>query len=91
MLIKEGIIERNSDVRTWENIKEQTKSESHETSKTADSNTMEHDSKKKISEGSSKLTPNSSLSKDRVSSSSTNISSTSLSETKKITLDHTIS
>lgn len=91
MLIKEGIIERNSDVRTWENIKEQTKSEGHETSKTADSNTMEHDSKKKISEGSSKLTPNSNLSKDRISSSSTNSSSTSLSETKKITLDHTIS
>lgn len=91
MLIKEGIIERNSDVHTWENIKEQTKSEDHETSKTADSNTMEHDSKKEISEGSSKLNPNGSLSKDRVSSSSTNISSTSLSETKKITLDHTIS
>lgn len=91
VLNKEGIIERNSDVHTCENIKEQTKSEGHETSKTADSNTMEHDSKKKISDGSSKLTPNGSLSKDRVSSSSTNISSTSLSETKKITLDHTIS
>ncbi|KOX68893.1 Ubiquitin-conjugating enzyme E2 O [Melipona quadrifasciata] len=90
VLIKEGIIERNNDAHAWENNKEQTKSEAHEISKTTDSNAVEYDSKKKNSDGSCKLTPKNSLSKDRVSSSSS-ISSASLSETKKTTLDHTIS
>lgn len=90
VLIKEGIIERNNDVHARENIKEQTKSEAHEISKTIDSNAVEYDSKKKKNEGSCKLIPKNSLSKDRVSSSSS-ISSASLSETKKTTLDHTIS
>lgn len=90
VLIKEGIIERNNDAHAWENSKEQTKSEAHEISKIADSDAMEYNSKKKNSEGSCKLTPKNSLSKDRVSSSSS-ISSASLSEMKKTALDHTIS
>ncbi|OAD61943.1 Ubiquitin-conjugating enzyme E2 O [Eufriesea mexicana] len=91
VLIKESIIERNNEICGWENGKEQMKNDSHETSKIADSNIIERDNKKRNTEESCKLTPNGSLSKDRVPSSSTNISSASLSETKKTISDRTIS
>ncbi|XP_017790324.1 PREDICTED: (E3-independent) E2 ubiquitin-conjugating enzyme UBE2O [Habropoda laboriosa] len=91
VLIREGIIERENEIQVYENIKEQTKNERHESSKIVDNNMIEHDSKRKNSEESCKLTPNGSLPKDRVSSSSTNISSTPSSETKKSTSNHTIS
>lgn len=91
VLIREGIIERDSKTQDCETFKEQTRNERHEASKIADSNIMERDSKSRNSEESCKLTPNGSLSKERVSSSSTSISSAQLSETKKNTSDHTIS
>lgn len=84
-------MERNSEICGWENGKEQMKNDSHEACKIADSNIIERDNKKRNTEDSCKLTPNGNLSKDRVPSSSTNISSASLSETKKITSDRTIS
>lgn len=90
VLINENIIERNSDTHGCENLKEQTKNENYEANKIADNNIVEHSSKKRNEEN-CKLTPNGNLSKDRVSSSSTNICSTPLSETKKTTSDHTIS
>ncbi|XP_026673071.1 (E3-independent) E2 ubiquitin-conjugating enzyme UBE2O isoform X2 [Ceratina calcarata] len=95
VLIREGIIERDKETRDCETVKEET-STSHETSKSNDSNTIE--SKRKSSEESCKLTVDSRLSNDRVSSSpssssssSTSITSAPASETKKPTSDHTIS
>ncbi|XP_054000530.1 (E3-independent) E2 ubiquitin-conjugating enzyme UBE2O [Hylaeus anthracinus] len=94
VLIREGIIGDNR-VQDSENVKEQTNStnnECHESCKTIDGNAMNRDSKRNnCEEDSSKLTPNGNLSKDCVSSSSTNISVAPLCETKKKTSDRTIS
>lgn len=69
-----------------------TKNGCHEASNNADANKMDRDnSKRKNSQESSKLTPNGNLSKDCVSTSSTNISTKPLSETKTNISDHTIS
>ena len=69
-----------------ENVKQQPKNECHESY-----NVVHRNSKRNISEESSKLTLNGGISKDCISSSSTNISSPPLCETKKNTSDHTIS
>ncbi|XP_076246249.1 (E3-independent) E2 ubiquitin-conjugating enzyme UBE2O [Calliopsis andreniformis] len=93
VLIREGII-MNDKVEDSDNVKEDvksTKSECHETSKADCSKTDRDSSKRKNSQESCKLTPNGSLSKDCVSTSSTNISTTPLSETKKNISDRTIS
>ncbi|XP_034193400.1 (E3-independent) E2 ubiquitin-conjugating enzyme [Osmia lignaria lignaria] len=86
VLINEGIIERDNETLDRENVKQQPKNECHESY-----NVVYRNSKRIISEESSKLTLNGGISKDCISSSSTNISSPPLCETKKNTSDHTIS
>ncbi|XP_012138962.2 (E3-independent) E2 ubiquitin-conjugating enzyme isoform X1 [Megachile rotundata] len=91
VLINEGIIERDNEIQDCENIKQQTKNECHDSYKIVDNNVVHRNSKRNSSEESTKLNLNGNLSKDCISSSSTNISSTPLCETKKNTSDHTIS
>ncbi|XP_076170493.1 (E3-independent) E2 ubiquitin-conjugating enzyme UBE2O [Ptiloglossa arizonensis] len=92
VLIRENIV---GDNRVQENVKEQTsstKNECYEPCKTVDGNAMNYNSKRNNSqEDNSRLTPNGNLSKDCISSSSTNISVAPLSETKKKASDRTIS
>ncbi|XP_076289237.1 (E3-independent) E2 ubiquitin-conjugating enzyme UBE2O isoform X1 [Lasioglossum baleicum] len=97
VLLKEGIFENSSSVENSEMTKEQTNSTKHECNepcKATDDSVKDCDNNKKSStpqDSSNKLTPNGSLSKDSVSSSSTNISTMPSSETKKNSSDRTIS
>ncbi|XP_031831737.1 (E3-independent) E2 ubiquitin-conjugating enzyme [Nomia melanderi] len=97
VLFKEGIVETGSNLEDSKNRKEQansTKNECNKPCKITDGDIKDRDNNKKSSSpqgGSCKLTPNGNLSKDIISSSTTNISTTPLSETKKNISDRTIS
>lgn len=95
VLIIEGIMEDSIDGENSVSVKGQTSStkiECHEARKVADASTVDRDkSKRSNSQGSSKLIPSSNPLKDCVSSSSTNISATPLSQTKNSISDRTIS
>ena len=95
VLIIEGIMEDSIYGENSVNLRGQTSStkiECHEACKVTDASMVDRDkSKRSNNQGSSKLIPSSNPSMDCVSSSSTNISATPLSQTKHSISDRTIS